>query len=269
MIESGVRSSWETLATKSRRTFSRFLSWVMSCSTAMAPTGPDTPAGVIGAVVIWKCRTPYCPSGWRTVNESDSERDSPAERVRRAASRTSWWRRTSSSGRFNVGADRPSIVCRPRLARRIFSSRSMMSTPSLRLPRTAWRLRLSSLARAWATRSRPAMRPQVDRRVVAGADHLDLGVLVGEDFQGGAQPAQGPHPPRVDPEDRRDPHDAEEKKGRPSAAAAARVQKEALAVVKRYPSPRTVSMRAECAGPSFSRRRRTWVSTVRVSMAAV
>src|SRR5512132_500918 len=32
----------------------------------------------------------------------------------------------------------------------------------------------------------------------------------------------------------------------------------------RYPTPRTVSIRPSCAGPSFARSRRTWTSTVRV-----
>ena len=48
----GVRSSWETLATKSRRTFSRCRSRVTSCSTIRTPIfSPRTSC----SAVPWAC----------------------------------------------------------------------------------------------------------------------------------------------------------------------------------------------------------------------
>src|SRR6267143_728159 len=129
MAVRGVFNSWETLATKSRRTRSSLRSSVVSCKTM---TTPEVSAAVTAATVTAKNR-------WRSVpvTISVSTRGSPFK-TRRTASIKSICLPISTSPLPDCGGtSRLRISSKPGLSNRRRSEALTTATPSTMLPRMA------------------------------------------------------------------------------------------------------------------------------------
>ena len=138
---SGVFSSCDALATKSRRIASTRRSSVTSWKTATAPGRP--PGCAKGATCS---RTRLAATGPIAASRTC---DSPLCSAARSASTTSVWRTVSSSGRPSGGPGAPKSSRRPGLARRTRSSASTARTASSIAVSTASSLaRCASLSRS-------------------------------------------------------------------------------------------------------------------------